>query len=79
MPIIAQVVHVEDVLDEDFAPGAHPECFTKGSSETPRGNIHSVAPLDEISFQSPSLKTINVEPDRSLICLLFLPKAAPHR
>jgi hypothetical protein len=51
-PMLGRSVHMEDVLDEDFVPGAHPNCFTDKISETPGENIQNISSHVSVTSQT---------------------------
>jgi hypothetical protein len=44
LPVTARPVHVEEVLDENFLPGTHPNCFIDEASNTPEDEIQQATP-----------------------------------
>jgi hypothetical protein len=52
-PVLSQAVHVEDTLDEDLVPVAHPNCFTDAASETPGKNIQKNSSNASVTSRTP--------------------------
>ena len=49
--MISRSVYMEEVLDEDFLPGAHPNCFIYDRSSEPFGDIQNVTLFSRVASQ----------------------------